>query len=87
MNLVSLQVAVTGSAQNLPSNPIRTSITVTAKSTNTGPVSLSANPAVTLANGYLLEKGQSIVIPMPNGNTGQLWAIGTAADVFSVIGS
>lgn len=87
MNLVSLQVTVTGTAQNLPDNPIQTSVTITAKSTNAGPVSLSANPSVTLANGYLLEKGQSVVIPMRNGNTGQLWAIGTAADVFSVTGS
>ena len=89
MNLITFQqgIAVTGTAQNLPANPILRSITVAAPQTNGSPIVLGNAPDVTTATGYVLEKGQSVRIDLPGGNTASLWAVGTAGDSYSAVGS
>jgi hypothetical protein len=89
MNLVTLQqsIAATGTAQNLPNNPVQHSITIHAPSTNTASVALGNSSAVTSTTGFLLEKGNSVTIDLTGGNTNQVWAVGSAGDTFSVIGA
>lgn len=80
-------IAATGTAQNLPNNPVWNRITITAKSGNTASIEIGNASTVTTGNGYILAAGQSVVIVLNNGNTNQLWVVGTLADVYSVIGS
>jgi hypothetical protein len=89
MNFITLQqsIAATGTAQNLPNNPIVRSVTIHGPSTNTASVVLGNSPAVTSTTGFLLEKGNSVTVDLPGGNTNQLWAVGTAGDSYSVIGA
>ena len=87
MNLVSFQVAITGSAQQLAANPIVNSVTLTAKSTNTAAIEITAATNSSTTTGYILEKGTSVSIPLKNGNTNQIFVFGTASDVLSVIGA
>lgn len=86
--LVSFQTAVAGTAtpQNLPSNPVVNSVTVTAKSTNTANIVIGNSSTVTATTGYILEKGLSVKIDLRAGNTNAIWIVGTAADVISVVG-
>lgn len=79
------QVVVSATAQQLAANQVFDSITLTAKSTNTGVVYIGFSSGVTSSNGYALEKGTSVKMRIANAN--QIWIIGTASDVFSVIGS
>jgi hypothetical protein len=80
-------IAATGTPQNLPSNPVVRSVTLTAKSTNTAAIVVGNSPNVTATTGYVLEKGQSITLDAHSGNTNSLWVVGTAADVVSGIGA
>lgn len=79
-------IASTGVAQQLPDNPITRSITVSAPSTNSADVVLG-NAGVTSSTGFHLVAGTTFTLEFPNGNTNSIYAIGTAADVYSVIGS
>ena len=87
MNIVSFYTALTGSAtpQQLPANPIFDKISISAKSGNSAPIAFSANSSVSSTNSFLLNAGTTISLRV--NDTSQLWASGTAADVFTVIGS
>lgn len=78
---------MTGTAQQLPSNPVVRSVTLTAPETNSADVVIGDSQNVTLATGYVLEKGNSVTIPLVNGNTNAAWIVGTAGDVLSVVGA
>lgn len=80
-------IAVSNTPQQLPSNPVLRSVTVTAPATNAGDIVIGASPNVTLSTGYALEKGQSVTIPLANGTTAAAWVVGTAGDVLSVLGA
>lgn len=89
MNLIAFQttIAVTGTAQQLPNNPVLRSVTIAARSTNTGVIVLGNAPSVTSSTGFVLEKGQIVTLGLPGGNTAALYAVGSAGDVFSVVGT
>lgn len=80
------EITTTDTSQNLPSYPIIGSVTVEAPSTNTGNVFIGNSPDVTATTGYILEKGLSVKLDLPNGNTDSMWVYGTGSDVISVIG-
>ena len=80
-------IAVSGTAQQLPSNPVVRSVTITAPSTNAGDVVIGDSPNVTAARGFVLGRGQSVTIPLQNGTTAAAWIAGTAGDVVSVVGA
>lgn len=86
-NLVVLQqaIAATGTPQNLPNNPIFRSVTFSAKVGNAAAVVIGSSSAVTASTGFLLAAGTSVTLNFP-GNTNVFWIVGTAADVYSVIG-
>ena len=86
MTLISFQLTISGSAQQLASNRVNTSVTLTAKSTNTASIEVGNSSAVSTSNSFILEKGQSITLPLANGNTNSIYVIGTANDILSVIG-
>lgn len=94
-NLIVIQeaIAVTGTAQNLPNNPVNKSVTIHASSTNTAALVFGNSAAVVASTGFVLEAdttsgvGQSVTIDLAGGNTDQLWVIGTSGDKFSVIGA
>jgi hypothetical protein len=79
------QYTMTAGAVALASNPVFNQVTLTAKSTNTGIVYVGLSSSTSSANGYALEKGASVTVKVANAN--QLFVIGTAADILSVIGS
>lgn len=79
------QYTVTAPATALASNQVFNTVTFTAKSTNTGIVYLGFSSGVTSSNGYALEKGTSVTLRIAN--TNQVFVVGTASDVLSVIGS
>lgn len=87
--LIAFQKAIvaTGTAQNLPSNPVSRSVTVAAKSTNTADVVIGNSSAVTATTGFILAKGTSVTMDLEGGNTDQIWVVGTSADVVSVTGA
>lgn len=85
MGLTAFQVTLTGTAQNLPSNTVLNSVIITAKSTNTANVAVGSASTVSASTGYLLEKGESITVPLRSGNTNEVWVEGTAADIVSII--
>lgn len=89
MQLISFQqtIAVTNTAQNLPSKPVLRSVTIAAPETNSADIVIGNAPSVTTSTGYALEKGESVTIHFANGNTNALWMVGTAGDVLSVIGA
>ncbi len=89
MQIISIQdtIAVSGTAQTLPNNPVVRSITIAAPSTNAAAIVLGNAPTVTTATGFLLAKGNSVTLELPGGNTNSLWLVGTAGDVFSVVGA
>lgn len=87
MSVIAFQLAATGSAQNLANHPIVSSVTLTAKSTNTANIAVGNASTVSQSTGYLLEKGQSITLALRSGNTNSIWIEGTAADVISVVGT
>lgn len=84
-NFILFQETVSASAQQLPSNQIFNNVILSAKSTNTGVVYIGNSSAVSSTSGFPLEKGTSVSIKVDNLN--QIFFVGTAADVFSVIGS
>lgn len=87
--LVAFQaaIAVTNTAQQLPSNAVVNSVTLTAKSTNTANIVVGNSPSVTATTGYVLEKGLSIRIDLREGNTNSIYIVGTSSDVVSVVGA
>jgi hypothetical protein len=87
MALVAFQVtcAATGVAQQLPSNPVLNSVTIKARGSNVANISVGSSSAVVATTGYVLEKTQSVTIPLRSGNTNEIWVVGTAADVLSII--
>ena len=85
LNNFTQALILSGSAQQLNSNPVFVNVTITAKSTNTGNIAIGFSNAITTSNSYLLEKGQSITIYVPNANA--IWVNGTTSDILSVIGS
>ena len=78
-------LTLTGSAQQLANAPVFNGVTITAKSTNTGDVGVGFTSGVTATNAYVLEKGQSIKLQVPNTNA--IFVNGTASDIVSTIGS
>lgn len=87
-NLIAFQqkLTTTGTAQNLPSNPVRKAVTITTPSTNSAAIVFGNTSSVTPTSGFILDKGESVPIELASGNTDALWAVGTANDVFSVVG-
>ena len=88
-NLIAFQatIATTGAPQNLPDNPVVRSVTINAPATNSSAVVIGNVPDLTADTGFILDAGQSITLALPGGNTEALWAIGTAGDVFSIVGT
>lgn len=87
MNFIAFQAAITGAAQQLAANPVRNGVTLTAKSTNTAAIEITAATNTSTTTGYILEKGLSVYVPLPNGNTNQIFVFGTLNDIISVVGS
>lgn len=81
-------IAATNTAQNLPSNPVKT-VTIAAKTGNTAAIAVGNASTVTTGTGFVLAAGQSVSLQFTggNGNTNSLWVVGTLNDVYSVIGS
>jgi hypothetical protein len=79
-------IAVTNTAQQLPSNPTGRGVTLLAKTGNTADIAVGNSSAVTTATGALLHSGIPVLFEDVNGNTNALWIVGTAGDVISVIG-
>lgn len=88
MQAISFQqtIAVSGTAQSLPSNPVVRSVTITAPETNRAAIVISDSPNVT-AGGFILEKGENMTISLQDGNTNAIWMSGLAGDVLSVVGA
>lgn len=82
-----LSLAATGTAQNLPANPVLRSVTIEAPSANAAAVTIGNSSSVTSSTGYNLDKGQTVSIPLSGGNTNALWVVGTTGDKCSVIGA
>ena len=85
MNFITLQETVGATEQQLPANPVVNSITLKASSTNTGTVYIGNSSGVSSSNGYALEKGDLVTLKLAD--TSQVFYVGTASDVLSVIGS
>lgn len=83
--ILTLQVAITGTAQQLPSNPVPGSCTIAAAAGNTADIVISTS-ATDGAAGFLLSKGVAVSLPSI-GNTNTLFVNGTSADKFSLIAS
>lgn len=82
--ILTLQVAMTGTAQQLPSNPIQGgSCNIAAAVGNTADITISTT-ATNGASGFLLSKGTTVPLPGLT-NTNALFVNGTAADKFSLI--
>lgn len=83
------QYKLTSSAVQLASNVLTNGVIFTAKSTNTGNIFLGGASVNTTAdgtgNGYILEPGASTSAAITNTNV--YYAIGTANDVLSWVGS
>ena len=62
-------------------------MTIAAPETNSADIYIGNAPSVTTSSGYALEKGESVTVPLANGNTNALWVVGTADDVLSVAGA
>src|SRR5579862_1280139 len=75
LNLISFQVeiATTGTAQNLPANPVSRKITISAKAGNAANVVIGNSSAVTASTGYILAAGQSVTVELSN--TDAMWII------------
>ena len=86
-NVVALQgtITVTGTSQNLPNNPVVNGVVIAAKSGNTASIEIGNSSAVTTTTGFILAAGTSVTVPCSN--TNQLWLVGTANDVYSVLGA
>ncbi len=82
-------IASTGTAQQLPANSVNGEglVTLTSKSGNTANIVVGVSSAVTASTGYILVAGASVQLNLKNGNTNQLWVVGTAADEISVLGN
>lgn len=78
-------IITSGTAQSLPSNPVFSSVTITASAGNAGDIVLGNSSSVTVLTGFILGKGQSVLLEL-QGNTDQLWVVGTAGDSYSVVG-
>lgn len=87
MGLIAFQQAVTADAAALSSNPVIVSVTITAPGTNTGDVYIGNSSGVSSSTGYILEKGESVTIPLRDGNTDAIYIVGTADDVVGVAGN
>jgi hypothetical protein len=85
-NLVSFQVTLTGSAQQLPANILKLGgVFKAGASNNASGIAFGTTSGVTAANGYVLFKSETFQF---NGsNTNQIWVLGTASDVLYFIGS
>jgi len=86
------KIAVTNTAQQLPSSGVTklNSFTLTAKSTNAAAIAvtvLSNSGAVDgTGTGYILEKGTSITLTGLL-TTGAIWVNGTSGDIYSGAGN
>lgn len=63
------------------------SVTINAPATNSAAIVIGNVPNLTADTGFILDAGQSIALALPGDNTDALWAIGTAGDVFSIVGT
>lgn len=83
------KIAVTGTAVNLPANALKNGVIISAKSSNTAPISIggsSVNNTINgTGNGYILEAGVSVSFAVDD--TSRLWINGTAGDIISFAGS
>lgn len=83
------KIAITGTAVQLASNALENGVIVTAKSTNTDPISVGTsavnNTVDGTGNGYILEAGASTSFAVAN--TDDLYINGTATDIVSFAGS
>lgn len=82
-------VAATGTAQQLPNHPINGQglVTLAAKAGNSASIEVGLSSAVTSSTGFIIAAGTSVQINLANGNTNQLWIVGTQNDVLSVMGN
>lgn len=88
-SLIAFQgaIVVTGTAQNLPNNYVLKSINLAAKSGNAAAIVVGNASTANSTTGYILAAGATVTIPLPGGNTNQIWVVGTSADVYSVAGA
>ena len=88
--LIAFQLTLTGSAQNLTAWPVKNGITVINNSaSNTVTVGNSSTTA-TSGGAVLNDTGtqsNSVYIPLPGGNTNQIWVNGTTGQAVSIIGT
>lgn len=82
-------IAFTGTAINLPDNPLKNGVIITAKSTNLNNLIIGMsnvqNTQDGTGNGYILEPGSSVSYAVTNTNT--IWVNGVTSDVISWSGS
>lgn len=82
--ILTFQVTVTGTAQQLPSNPNQgKSLTISAAAANTADIVISST-AANGATGFLLPKGTNIYLEGVT-NTNALFVNGTSGDKVSLI--
>lgn len=85
-----VKIAVTGTAVQLPSNPLSNGVIVKAKTTNNTACGTVGTSAVTntydgTGNGYGLCPGEAASLGVKNTNAG--WVNGTAGDIFTFEGN
>jgi hypothetical protein len=67
-SVFSGQLTVTNAAQTLPSNTLKSGVTVKALSTNTESIFIGVGSIVTVSNGYELSAGEGIFLEVSNTN-------------------
>lgn len=89
-DLIAFQVTLDGSADNLPSHPVKNGVTIINNSAS-DQVAIGNSSAVTTSTGALLNDsatdGNAAYIPLPGGNTNQVWVVGTSGQTVSVVGT
>lgn len=84
-----IKIANTGTAIQLPNNTLSNGVIITAKSTNSAPISIGVsgvnNTVDGTGNGYILEAGNSVSFAVANLNS--IYINGTANDIVSYASS
>ncbi len=83
---IAFTLTLTGSAQQLPSNPSFGLVTITAINASTNTTLVSASSVPVAANSATLSNGQSATFALGDGNTNQIYVLGTSGDKVSVAG-
>ena len=84
-DLIAFRIVLTGSAQNLPSYKVSNGLTVVNNSADT--LAIDSSSDVSLTESALIPPSSQLWIPLPGGNSNQLWLAGTDGQVVSVVGT